>query len=118
MVPDVVVVDHHDSYTWNLVHLVASVTGVLPTVVQHDGSLLRLRKIAADHDPTDREAALAFVQHHQRGGEVLTGILYVEPEPEDMVERLNVTATPLNALGEAELCPGPAALAALNAELR
>jgi len=34
--PDVVVVDHHDSYTWNLVHLVAEVTGVLPTVVQHD----------------------------------------------------------------------------------
>ncbi|MBU2693759.1 aminodeoxychorismate/anthranilate synthase component II [Pimelobacter sp. 30-1] len=34
--PDVVVVDHHDSYTWNLVHLVAGVTGVLPTVVQHD----------------------------------------------------------------------------------
>jgi anthranilate synthase/aminodeoxychorismate synthase-like glutamine amidotransferase len=33
---DVVVVDHHDSYTWNLVHLVAAVTGVLPTVVQHD----------------------------------------------------------------------------------
>jgi anthranilate synthase/aminodeoxychorismate synthase-like glutamine amidotransferase len=32
----VVVVDHHDSYTWNLVHLVARVTGVLPTVVQHD----------------------------------------------------------------------------------
>ena len=31
-----VVVDHHDSYTWNLVHLVAGVTGVLPTVVQHD----------------------------------------------------------------------------------
>jgi len=30
------VVDHHDSYTWNLVHLVAAVTGVLPTVVQHD----------------------------------------------------------------------------------
>lgn len=34
--PDVVVVDHHDSYTWNLVHLIASVTGVLPIVVQHD----------------------------------------------------------------------------------
>ena len=34
--PDVVVVDHHDSYTWNLVHLLAEVTGVLPSVVQHD----------------------------------------------------------------------------------
>jgi anthranilate synthase/aminodeoxychorismate synthase-like glutamine amidotransferase len=31
-----VVVDHHDSYTWNLVHLVASVTGELPHVVEHD----------------------------------------------------------------------------------
>jgi len=30
------VVDHHDSYTWNLVHLVASVTGDLPDVVEHD----------------------------------------------------------------------------------
>lgn len=35
-VPDVVVVDHHDSYTHNLVHLIAGVTGVLPRVVQHD----------------------------------------------------------------------------------
>jgi anthranilate synthase component 2 len=34
--PDVIVVDHYDSYTWNLVHLIASVTGVLPTVVEHD----------------------------------------------------------------------------------
>ena len=34
--PRVVVVDHHDSYTWNLVHLVASVTGELPEVVLHD----------------------------------------------------------------------------------
>lgn len=36
--PDVVVVDHHDSYTWNLVHLIASVTGALPTVVQADSA--------------------------------------------------------------------------------
>ena len=34
--PRVVVVDHHDSYTWNLVHLVAAVTGTLPVVVEHD----------------------------------------------------------------------------------
>jgi anthranilate synthase component II len=35
---NVVVVDHHDSYTWNLVHLIASVTGTLPVVVQHDAT--------------------------------------------------------------------------------
>ncbi|KRF11822.1 anthranilate synthase component II [Nocardioides sp. Soil796] len=37
-VTNVVVVDHHDSYTWNLVHLVAAVTGALPEVVQHDAT--------------------------------------------------------------------------------
>jgi anthranilate synthase component II len=31
-----VVVDHHDSYTHNLVHLIAAVTGTLPVVVEHD----------------------------------------------------------------------------------
>ena len=28
--------DHHDSYTWNLVHLVAQVAGSVPDVVEHD----------------------------------------------------------------------------------
>jgi anthranilate synthase component 2 len=45
MGPAVLVVDHHDSYTWNLVHLVAGVTGALPDVVEHDepGVLERAR---------------------------------------------------------------------------
>jgi len=33
---DVVVVDHHDSYVWSLVHMIAQVTGALPDVVEHD----------------------------------------------------------------------------------
>jgi anthranilate synthase component II len=41
-VPRVVVVDHHDSYTWNLVHLVAAVTGKLPAVLQHDETSLEV----------------------------------------------------------------------------
>jgi anthranilate synthase component 2 len=36
MRPRVVVVDHHDSYTYNLVHLLATVSGALPEVVEHD----------------------------------------------------------------------------------
>ncbi|MGL5826151.1 MAG: anthranilate synthase component II [Nocardioides sp.] len=40
MAADVVVVDHYDSYTWNLVHLLAGVTGELPQVVQHDQTTL------------------------------------------------------------------------------
>ena len=35
----VLVVDHHDSYVWNLVHLIAGVTGALPDVVEHDAEV-------------------------------------------------------------------------------
>jgi 2-oxoglutarate ferredoxin oxidoreductase subunit beta len=51
-------------------------------------------------------------------GEVVTGLLYVEPEATDLCERMSVTKTPLNALNEAELCPGSKALEKVNAELR
>ncbi|CAA9410161.1 MAG: Anthranilate synthase, amidotransferase component @ Para-aminobenzoate synthase, amidotransferase component [uncultured Nocardioides sp.] len=54
-VPEVVVVDHHDSYTWNLVHLVAGVTGRLPAVVQHDettaGALARFTHVVLSPGP-------------------------------------------------------------------
>jgi anthranilate synthase component 2 len=45
----VLVVDHYDSYTWNLVHLVASVTGELPDVVEHDAAGAIDRAAAATH---------------------------------------------------------------------
>lgn len=35
----VLVVDHHDSYVWNLVHLIAGVTGEVPDLVEHDGDV-------------------------------------------------------------------------------
>ena len=45
----VLVVDHYDSYTWNLVHLVASVTGVLPEVVEHDAPGVLAKAAHASH---------------------------------------------------------------------
>ena len=45
----VLVVDHYDSYTWNLVHLVASVTGELPDVVEHDAPGVLAKAADATH---------------------------------------------------------------------
>ncbi len=92
--------------------------GTVEEVEQHDGSILRLRKLAADYDPHDRIAALNHLQERQAAGEIVTGLLYVEPEPEDMHGYLNTVETPLNRLGDAELCPGAAALERFNAALR
>ncbi|MDA8248795.1 MAG: 2-oxoacid:ferredoxin oxidoreductase subunit beta [Rhodospirillales bacterium] len=92
--------------------------GEVEVVAQHDGSLLRLRKLAADYDPHDRIRALTYLQERSAAGEIVTGLLYVDPEPQELHAHLDTVAMPLNALAEAELCPGSAALAKLNAALR
>jgi 2-oxoglutarate/2-oxoacid ferredoxin oxidoreductase subunit beta len=92
--------------------------GTVETVTQHDGSILKLRKLAPDYDPTSKLAAMAHLQERQEAGEIVTGLLYVDPRGEDLHDRLGTVERPLNALGGAELCPGGAALEKVNASLR
>ena len=92
--------------------------GTLSTVQQHDGSILRLRKLGEDYDPSDKIAAMKRVQEGEAAGEVVTGLLYVDPSPKDLHGNLNTVAAPLNTLNEADLCPGSSALDRINASLR
>jgi 2-oxoglutarate ferredoxin oxidoreductase subunit beta len=92
--------------------------GEVQVVEQHDGSRIALRKIDADYDPHDRVGAMAFLQKHAAKGQIVTGLLYVDPESEDLHSHLNTVETPLNTLGENVLCPGSAALDKINASLR
>ena len=92
--------------------------GSVRDIVQHDGSVLRLKKLAEDYEPDDHVAAMEHLQAHAARGEVVTGLLYVDPAAEDLHEHLDTVAQPLNTLGAADLCPGSAVLAALNASLR
>jgi 2-oxoglutarate ferredoxin oxidoreductase subunit beta len=55
---------------------------------------------------------------HEARGEILTGLLYVNGDADDLHGHLKTVQQPLNRLGEAELCPGAAALVALNADLQ
>jgi 2-oxoglutarate/2-oxoacid ferredoxin oxidoreductase subunit beta len=92
--------------------------GSVEEVTQHDGTVLRLRKLETDYDPADRLAAMAYNQTHHARGEVVTGLLYIDDAPGDLNDRLNTVNAPLNRLDTEDLCPGPAALAAINAGLR
>jgi 2-oxoglutarate ferredoxin oxidoreductase subunit beta len=69
----------------------------------HDGSRLRLRKLGPEHDPQDRLAALTVLDRARRSGEVVTGLLYINPQAADFCTRERLCATPLRDLGEAEL---------------
>jgi 2-oxoglutarate ferredoxin oxidoreductase subunit beta len=92
--------------------------GSVELVMQHDGSTLALRKLDADYDVHDRLAAMNFLQQHAAKGQIVTGLLYVAAEAQDLHGHLNTMDAPLNALGEKELCPGSATLAKFNASLR
>jgi 2-oxoglutarate ferredoxin oxidoreductase subunit beta len=94
------------------------VSGARELVTLHDGSTIRLRKLAEDYDCRDRSAAIATLERHRAKGEVTTGLIYLNEEPVDLHERLKTSRTPLNALREQELCPGSKALEAINASLR
>jgi 2-oxoglutarate/2-oxoacid ferredoxin oxidoreductase subunit beta len=86
-------------------------------VRMHDGSVVRFRKLAADYDPTDRDAAYATVKRLQEGGEVVTGLLYVEEDAADMHALNQTVATPLYDYPYEQLCPGASALEELMREL-
>jgi 2-oxoglutarate ferredoxin oxidoreductase subunit beta len=92
--------------------------GTVQVVEQHDGSRLALRKIDADYDPNDRLAAMTFLQKHAAKGQIVTGLLYIDPEADDLHAHLNTVDTPLNTLDAQVLCPGSAALDKINAGLR
>ena len=92
--------------------------GTVTTVQQHDGSFLRLRKLGEEYDPSNKVASMKRVQEGLAAGEVVTGLLYLDPTPKDLHHNLNTVDAPLNALGTADLCPGSAALDRINASLR
>jgi 2-oxoglutarate/2-oxoacid ferredoxin oxidoreductase subunit beta len=87
-------------------------------VPQHDGSIIKLRKARDDYDPTDRIGAMNQIQAHAAKGEVLTGLLYLHPDSEDLHSHLNTYETAFNKLGEKDLCPGSGMLEKINAGLR
>jgi 2-oxoglutarate ferredoxin oxidoreductase subunit beta len=92
--------------------------GEMVEIPQHDGSILRMRKLAPDYDPRDRVAAMNYLETRKAKGEIVTGLLYVDPDAGDLHAHLKTVETPLNMLDEAALVPGAAALAKLNAALR
>jgi len=88
------------------------------SVTMHDGSVVRLRKVAGDYDPTDRDAAYAHIRALQQKKEIATGVLYLDNSGQDMHAVSRTTDRPLVDIPFEELCPGNAALSELMEEFR
>jgi 2-oxoglutarate ferredoxin oxidoreductase subunit beta len=92
--------------------------GSVIDVEQHDGTTLRLRKLADDFDPRDRIGAMNHIMAHQAKGEIVTGLLFIDNDAGDLHDHLDTVPTPLNRLDATTLCPGASALERINASLR
>lgn len=92
--------------------------GDVVDVELHDGSRVLLRKVSQDYDPRNRGVALDYIRSRQRAGEIVTGLLYIGEDEPDLHSINETTQTPLNALPFEALCPGAAALEALQERMR
>ena len=92
--------------------------GKTQDVTMHDGSVIHLQKLNQEWDPKNRQSALNAVADAKAKGDILTGLLYVDVESQDLHETLQTVPKSLNALTEVDLCPGSAVLENINESLR
>jgi 2-oxoglutarate/2-oxoacid ferredoxin oxidoreductase subunit beta len=92
--------------------------GASADVKMHDGSSIQLHKLAPNWDPRDKFATMRRIYEARAKGDILTGLLYLDSHTQDLHDLLNTVDTPLNELKEHDLCPGMAALEAINQSLR
>lgn len=79
--------------------------GTVREVEMHDGSMIVLKKLEHDYDPTDRTQAFRILEEAQRNNWLITGLIYVEPDAPSMVDVSNLPDTALNRMTEAQLRP-------------
>ena len=91
--------------------------GEVRIVKMHDGSLLQLRKLNDDYDPTDRIGAIRMLEHAKDNQEFATGLIYIDQSRSSFTALENLVDTPLAWLDEDVLRPTPEALAEVMADL-
>ncbi|MCP4123184.1 MAG: 2-oxoacid:ferredoxin oxidoreductase subunit beta [Bacteroidetes bacterium] len=92
--------------------------GTSKKVTLHDGSMINLSKLSPKWDPTDLISANARLQAAHANEEILTGLIYIDPESRELHDLLGTVDQPLNTLREKELCPGSKTLDKINASFR
>jgi len=91
--------------------------GEVQDVELHDGSHLRLKKLGADYNPTDRFAADRMIHQSHKDGTLLTGLLYIDKDLPSFTSLNNLVDEPLSSLQQDTLRPPKSALDEIMAEL-
>lgn len=86
-------------------------------VSMHDGSVVRLKKLDREYDPTNRQSALNVLEEASSKQLLITGLIYVETDRPSFTEYFNLPDEALNRLTDRHLRPSKDKLDAVNAKM-
>jgi 2-oxoglutarate ferredoxin oxidoreductase subunit beta len=93
-------------------------SGEVLDVEMHDGSHVRLRKLLADYDPTNKANAVHTLMEAHEKNEILTGVFYIDTKKPTFIDQLDLVDEPLGTLPESLTRPPKSALESLMASLQ
>ena len=88
--------------------------GELREVTMHDGSVVILKNLEKEYNPTDRFEAMRVLAEAQQNNWLATGLIYIETDKPALMDTYNLVETPLNRLAEADLRPAPEMINKIN----
>ncbi len=88
--------------------------GETKEVTLHDGSVVVLKKLEHDHDPTDKWQAVKILEEAEKNHWLITGLIYLNPNQPTLYDFLDLTDKPLNRTPKEDLRPSPESLEEIN----
>jgi 2-oxoglutarate ferredoxin oxidoreductase subunit beta len=89
--------------------------GEVKDVVMHDGSIIQLKKLDKDYDPTDKYAAMRLLEEARDHQQFITGLIYFTEARPNLIEQQRLVDTPPIYLPLEKLRPPREALDKINA---
>jgi 2-oxoglutarate ferredoxin oxidoreductase subunit beta len=91
--------------------------GTTREVTLHNGSVVILKKLERDYDPTDRWQALRMLEEAEQNNWLVTGLIYVNPTEPTIFDMYNLPDTPLNRMDDHQLRPSRESLDEINTSM-
>jgi 2-oxoglutarate ferredoxin oxidoreductase subunit beta len=88
--------------------------GETKEVTLHDGSVIILKKLEHEYDPTEKWQALKMLEEAEKNRWLLTGLIYIDPEQPTLYDYLDLTEEPLNRMSSEQLRPSQDTLQQIN----
>jgi 2-oxoglutarate/2-oxoacid ferredoxin oxidoreductase subunit beta len=91
--------------------------GTTREVELHDGSMVILKKLDKDYNPTNRWEAMRMLEEAHQNNWLVTGLIYIDPSVPSMFDAYDLPDEALNRMEVGKLRPSPASLQEINSSM-